>query len=198
MRGPSWTPITPLTGSFLHADPHILDFVMQADQHPTNLVVSGSRIDGLVSLSDIQQLPARAALFSAITSFEMAMVLLVQAHWNEVDDWKQQLSEGRREKLQGKIGEAKKRDGYVSEIALTDFCDKAGLIRKSGILEWSPRELESALNSIERLRNKVAHADIYAASPEAAKKVCRTVRSLIEIKDEIIGILRKSERQRTA
>ena len=25
MRGPFWTPITPLTGSFLHADPHNIE-----------------------------------------------------------------------------------------------------------------------------------------------------------------------------
>lgn len=171
------------------ADASILDFVMQADQHPTNLVVSGSQIAGLVSLSDIQQLPVRAALFSAITSFEMAMSLLVQLHWNEAGDWMDELSDGRLMKLKDKIAEAKKRDGYVSEIALTDFCDKACLVLKSDLLERPSKKLKKDLNSIERLRNKVAHADTFANTPESAKKVCKTVRSLIALKSEIIAIL---------
>lgn len=81
-------PDTPVADDFqalsedilIAADASIFDFIMQADRHPTNLVVSGSQIAGLVSLSDIQQLPVRAALFSAITSFEMAMALVIETH----------------------------------------------------------------------------------------------------------------------
>ena len=169
------------------ADANILDFVIAAEQHPTNLVVSGSQIAGLVSLSDIQQLPVRAALFSAITSFEMAMALLAQRNWTDPQDWMDQLSDGRREKLTEKISEVRARDGYVSEIALTDFCDKACLVRKSALLDRPPKDLKNDLNAIERLRNKVAHADAYADTPDRARKVCRTVRSLMSLKRDIVA-----------
>jgi CBS domain len=44
------------------ADSSILEFVSDADSKPCRLVVSGARIEGLVSLSDLQKLPVRAAL----------------------------------------------------------------------------------------------------------------------------------------
>ena len=42
----------------------LLDFVRTADEHSCRLVVDGGRVTGLVSLSDIQKLPVRAALFT--------------------------------------------------------------------------------------------------------------------------------------
>ncbi|WP_287209273.1 hypothetical protein, partial [Mesorhizobium sp.] len=45
------------------ADASILDFIRDADQRPCRLVVSGRQIEGLVSISDMQKLPVRAALF---------------------------------------------------------------------------------------------------------------------------------------
>ncbi len=169
------------------ADASILDFLVQADTHPTNLVVSGSRISGLVSLSDIQQLPVRAALFSAITSFEMAMSLLIRSHWHGEEDWIGLLTDGRREKLEEKISKAKSKDTYVSAISLTDFCDKATLVKKSDILEVTGKELKRALGSIERLRNKIAHADCYAVDPQSAQAVCQTLRDLIALKSGMIS-----------
>ena len=55
------------------ADASIIDFVTTADERQTRLVVSGDRVAGLVSLSDLQQLPVRAALFTLITRLEIAM-----------------------------------------------------------------------------------------------------------------------------
>jgi hypothetical protein len=43
------------------ADSSILEFVSDADSKPCRLVVFGARIEGLVSLSDLQKLPVRAA-----------------------------------------------------------------------------------------------------------------------------------------
>ena len=55
------------------ADASIIDLVKTADQRQTGLVVSGDRVAGLVSLSDLQQLPVRAAQFTLITRLEIAM-----------------------------------------------------------------------------------------------------------------------------
>lgn len=53
----------PLAEEYLiGADASILDFVVQADSRPCRLVVSGAQIVGLVTLSDLQRLPVRAAL----------------------------------------------------------------------------------------------------------------------------------------
>jgi hypothetical protein len=51
--------------NLIGADASILAFVRDADRHKCRLVVSGCEISGLVSLSDLQRLPVRAALFWA-------------------------------------------------------------------------------------------------------------------------------------
>ena len=55
------------------ADASIIEFVETAAERPTRLVVSGDGVTGLVSLSDLQRIPVRAAIFTLITSIEIAM-----------------------------------------------------------------------------------------------------------------------------
>jgi len=43
--------------NLIGADAGILAFVKMADRHSCRLVIAGSEITGLVSLSDVQQLP---------------------------------------------------------------------------------------------------------------------------------------------
>lgn len=167
------------------ADASIFDFIRQADTHPTNLVVSGNRIAGLVSLYDIQQLPVRAALFALITSLEMAMAEAVKARWPRASDWMEGLSDGRRKKLAGLIAKARTDDSFVSEIAFTQFSDKADLIAKGKLLSGSRRALEREFGAIRDLRDKLAHANSYAHTPEAAKGVCEIVRSIYQLKEEL-------------
>jgi hypothetical protein len=45
--------------------------------------------------------------------------------------------------------------------------------------------LKNVLSKIERLRDFVAHANDYAASPEQATEVCTVVRNLVELRGEI-------------
>ena len=55
------------------ADAGVIDFVATADERQARLVVSESEVAGLVTLSDLQQLPVRAAIFTLLTSLEIAM-----------------------------------------------------------------------------------------------------------------------------
>jgi len=173
------------------ADASIFDFVMQADRHPTNLVVSGNQIAGLVSLSDLQKLPVRASLFALITSLEMAMALAIQKRWETSEDWIALLSEGRRNKLLDQIAEAKARDGFVSEIAFAQISDKADIIRKGKLLDHSAAEFRRRFQLIRELRDNVAHANHYAATPDAAKSVCEAVRSIYDMKEQLLEVIEK-------
>ncbi|MCB5198778.1 hypothetical protein LGQ03_05955 [Loktanella sp. TSTF-M6] len=187
--------VQPLSEDILiAADASIFDFIMQADRHPTNLVVSGSQIAGLISLSDIQQLPVRAALFSAITSFEMAMALAITKRWPDPAEWAALLPEKRRERLEAEIAKGREGDTAIDEIAYTQFCDKKTLIVLSGALEMGRGKLEKALGRIERLRDPLAHANEYAGSAAKAKKVCETVRTLVELKNMIFSFLQGREK----
>ena len=170
---------TPLSEDFLiGATASIFDFLRQADTHPTNLVIAGTEIAGLVTLSDIQDLPVRAALFALVTSFEMAMGLSIRRRWPEPQGWMTFLSEGRRTKLVEAIKAAKDRNAFVDELVLTQFCDKGDIIRKAKLLP-EVTDLQSRIEAMQNLRNNLAHAAQYAETPEQAKKVCVIVRDIL-------------------
>ncbi|TVS16671.1 MAG: CBS domain-containing protein [Gammaproteobacteria bacterium] len=182
------------------ADASIFEFVMQADERPTRLVVSGHKVAGLISISDLQQLPVRAALFTLITGLEIAMAKRIEAEWpDDSDAWKGLLSGARRADLEKKISEARQSDNFVSEIALTQLCDKSTVIYKGKLVPGSRKELKSAFRDVEDLRNNLAHANYYAETPEAAKNVCSVVRSILEIKTDLLeGIEQKRQEKEAA
>lgn len=168
------------------ANASIFDFILQADTHPTNLVISGEKIAGLVSLSDIQQLPVRAALFALVTSLEMALGVMIGRLWPNTGDWLGRLSSQRQRTITSWVEKAQKRDGFVNELAHTSLRDKGVLVAGSGLMETPSGKISSTVDDIYALRNKLAHGDEYAATPEDAKKVCEIVRSIYQLKDELL------------
>lgn len=165
------------------ADASIIEFVTVADERPTRLVVSGDRVSGLVSLSDLQQLPVRAALFTLITRFEMAMAQRIEEEW-EGDDktgWLGLLSKSRRACIEEAIQKAEQDDSFVSEIAFSQLSDKMTIMIKKRLIPGSRSGLKRDFRSIRKLRDDIAHANNYAASPAAACRTCMTVRSILRI-----------------
>lgn len=184
---PIGTDFVPLSEDIvIGADASIFDFIRKADKFSTKLVVSGDGVAGLVSLSDIQQLPVRAALFALVTSLEMAMALAIERKWTNPEDWISLLSDGRRKQLLGLMAEARQRDSFVSEIAFTQFSDKADLVCKGKILSGSRNSRAKEFENIRKLRDNLAHANSYADTPEEAKTVCQIVRSVYQLKDELL------------
>jgi hypothetical protein len=178
----------PLSEDYLiGANASIFDFLQQADTHPTNLVIAGTEIAGLVTLSDIQELPVRAALFALLTSFEMAMGLTIQRRWPEPRGWMDFLSDGRRGKLEASINVAKDKNAFINEIVLTQFCDKCDIIRKAQLLPEVP-ELQLRIKAMQDLRDNLAHANQYAATPNDAKEVCTVVRDILFLKAALLAV----------
>ena len=177
------------------ADASIFDFLRQAHDNPTNLVISGNRVSGLVSLHDVQQLPVRSALFALITSFEMAMAVAIIRKWEQPSDWMSELSEGRRSKLKEQIAHSRREDAFVSEIAFTQFDDKVTLICKTGFLEGSKRAAARELKRIRDLRDNLAHANSYADTKEAAEQVCEVVHAIYNRKAELLEAIRKMDQK---
>ena len=169
------------------ADASIIDFVKVADERPTRLVVSGDRVAGLVSLSDLQQLPVRAALFTLMTRLEMAMAQRIEEEWDGEDTtgWLTLLSEDRRKRIVEAIRQAKEDDGFVSEIAFSQLSDKATILVKKRLIAGSATGLRRDFKAIRKLRDDIAHANYYAESPSAASRACETVRSILRIKEEL-------------
>ena len=162
--------------SLIGADASLLTFVRGADEHGCRLVVSGERIFGLVSLSDLQRLPVRAALFGMVTHLESEMMKAIQREFSYSDEWIQRLPPGRQTKINEEIQKAKSEDVFVDRLLFTQFIDKVTIIRKSPAFLFSGDTFEDDLRQVQSLRDKVAHANDYATTEETATQVCKTVR----------------------
>jgi hypothetical protein len=82
------------------------------------------------------------------------------------------------------MNKAKADNSYVESLLFTQICDKNKIVELS-FPEGRRKGLEIKLNKIEKLRNSIAHANEYAASPDQAKSVCEVVRELLELRDEL-------------
>jgi hypothetical protein len=165
----------------------ILDFLLTADERPCRIVVSDGETRGLVTLSDLQRLPVRAALFALITGFEIVMMEAIRRHYRSMDEWLPVLKPKRQELVQQRLQSAKRTDSFVDELLFTEFADKRALVRSFQTF-MSKGRFEENLKIIEDLRNEVAHASNYAATPQRAREVCETVRQILTLKDQIAGL----------
>lgn len=180
-----WQCFVPLSEEYLiGADASVLDFVRDADQRPSRLVISRAKIVGLVSLSDLQRLPARVALFALITGFEITMAEFIKKKFPEDTNWLRMLTSKRQQKIKDEMSRARADDAYVESLLFTQFCDKNEIVTLH-FPEDRRKALEIKLNKVEKLRNSIAHANEYAASPDQAKIVCEVVRELLELRDEL-------------
>lgn len=182
--GTIWQCYVPLSENYLlGADASILDFILDADEKQCRLVISGTKVVGLVSLSDLQRLPVRAALFALITGLEMTMADVIRAMHPESENWMQFLTRRRQEKIETERKKAKSDDGFVDTLLFTQFCDKRDILTQK-LSEPERTALSATLENIESLRNSVAHANEYASSPAQARNVCKIARDLLRLMDQ--------------
>lgn len=191
----------PLHESYLiGADASILSFVREADTCPFRLLISDQGVVGLVSLSDLQKLPVRAALFSLVTGLEMAMTKAIQLADPGGKNWIKCISAERQVDLQKRIKDAKQKGGIVTELLFTQFCEKRDILIKLLFgKETKPRreELARKFRRIEELRNDLAHANDYAVDNQSAGGVCATVRDILDMRQLIVRRAGEIEGQST-
>lgn len=160
------------------ADASILEFIRDADSHPFRFLVKGRKVSGLVSLSDLQNLPVRAALFAMITQLEMALANLIKRTYPG-DEWIDLLAETRQEKLRDEMEKARSDRNQVEPMRYAQLPDKnhiaVSILVRQGKVK---NKLERELRRVDRLRNQLAHANIFAASRKDARQVCEVVRSI--------------------
>jgi hypothetical protein len=163
--------------NLIGADAGILSFLRDADARPCRLVLAGSTIVGLVSLSDLQRLPVRPVLFFLITHLEMLMAAVIRSRCSDDNDWRTLLSDERQAKLDERLGNAHEHDMFIDALLGTEFADKITILAKSGVLApMSRKAIERELQKVKKLRDQVAHAGAYAWDAEAACRTCATVR----------------------
>ncbi len=159
------------------ADASIVEFMRSADERPCRLTVSGERISGLVCLYDMQELPARAALFAMIAQLEMTMADVISTIYDDSSEWLDRLTADRREKIDREIADAKKDDAFVKPLLYTQFGDKVTILRKDPCIQQKNR-FRHDMKAIHDLRDNLVHANEYASTRDACKGVCQSVRNV--------------------
>ena len=175
-------------GDLIGANASILDFIRDADSKPRRLIVSESEITGLVTVSDLQRLPVRVALFALVTGLERTMAGAISKQYEDENEWRELLSERRREKVREKVAKSKQDDRFVKTLLFTEFCDKRDILLHFFPSSLSKTKLRRQLEEIEELRNQVAHASDYAATQTEAQRMCVVVQNLLDLRKEIVDI----------
>ena len=170
-------------------DASILDFIKDADSKPCRLIVSESEIIGLVTLSDLQRLPVRAALFALITGLERTMTGAISKQYEDDNEWWNLLNKCRPKKVREKVAKSEQGDGFVATLLFTEFCDKRDILLHFFPSSLSKTKLRRQLEDIEKLRNQVAHASDYATTQTDQQNVCAVVRNLLKLREEIVDFV---------
>ncbi len=163
----------------ISSDVGILSFVEHAEEHPCRLVVSGMKLDGIVTLADLQKLPVRPSIFFLITHLELLMATTLRTTFKDDSDWVKLISSNRQGKIENKWDTLKVENLEIDRLLATDFCDKRDLILKLGLFcsGITRNQATKQLKSIEKLRDQVAHAGDIASTRAKALQTVNGVKS---------------------
>jgi hypothetical protein len=155
----------------------VLRYIEEATASPCRLVIRDTQIDGIVTISDLQKLAVRPALFVLVTHLELLMAAAIRTHFRERpdEDWLNKLGD-RRPGVEQNWQKLKASGLEIDLIAATQFADKRQILAKSELLQCSRTRAEREFGSIEDLRNGLAHANNYASTRESAHKTIEAVR----------------------
>jgi hypothetical protein len=155
----------------------VLRYIEEAEASPCRLVIRDTRIAGIVTISDLQKLAVRPALFVLVTHLELLMAAAIRAHFlgRPDEDWLVKLG-SRRLGVEQNWQKHKASGLEIDLIAATQFADKRQILIKSELLQCSRSRAEREFGAIEDLRNGLAHANNYASTQESAHKTIKAVR----------------------
>jgi hypothetical protein len=156
----------------------VLAYIEEADQHPCRLVMRGTRIAGIVTISDLQKLPVRPALFLLVTHLELMMAAVIRERFRGRPDeeWLIHLGQQRRKCVEAKWQELQSNNLAIDQINATQFSDKRQILLKSGRLNCSRTQVEKEFGAIEQLRNNLVHASDYALTLDRGQEVITTIK----------------------
>ena len=171
----------------ISAETGLLSFVVDADRAPCRLVVRGTRVDGIVTLSDLQKLPVSSTLLTLIIHLELLMTAVIKKTF-PIDEglFDHITSENRQREAKSSWERLNQEDLVLDATGTLLFCDKRDLLTKIDTRPWSNKKIRSDFKKIEKLRNSLAHAGDYGGTRERA---CTTIEA-VRITQTSIRMLR--------
>jgi len=139
----------------------IADLIPELGEGHYRLILRGSRIDGLVTQSDLLKLPVRMLLFGLISHLEICLRALVRerAPW---PTWLELLKPHRRETVIARLAGLKNMRLEPDPLEFTDFSDVLHVLARQPDLAGG---FEAEAETIRKLRNDIAHSKTYITSP---------------------------------
>ncbi|WP_029314497.1 CBS domain-containing protein [Acidiphilium angustum] len=168
----------PLSSANLIAiDAPLLQFVLSADTAPCRLILDDTEIRGLVTLSDIQRLPVRTALFSLFIHLELVLTVVLRREIGPDRSPFEFLSSNRAENARNRWESSQFNSMDHDPYSALQFGDKKTIAKKLKLCGLSGTRIDRDLNSIEKiLRNPIAHGANYALTMPAALELVRATR----------------------
>ena len=167
-------------GVIVSADMPIADLIPVLRESHYRIVLSGGRIDGLVTQSDLLKLPVRMMLFGLISHLEMCLRALVRerAPWPQ---WLDMLEPSkRRNEVRADVNKLKSARLEPDPLEVSNFGDLVNVLASQADLG---DDFAGKADSIRLLRNDVAHGKTYIASPDDVRRFVdqfADIRALIE------------------
>jgi hypothetical protein len=161
-------------GMVMAADASLLDFVEQADVNRFALLLEGKEVSAIVTLSDLQKVAVRPALFSLVTLVEMLLAEWIRLN-SSGDEWLSALSPGTQRRIQQRFDRLQEHNLVVDKITATMIEEK---IKAAANLANCPggSAAETELGEIALLRNSVFHHHDFGETERNAVQVCERVR----------------------
>jgi hypothetical protein len=125
-------------------------------------VVIFGEVGGIVTRGDLQKAPVRMWLFGLISLIEMQLLRIIREGYPD-DSWQPLLSEHRLYLAQKLLSDRQRRNEAIDLEDCLQFADKRTILLKSRKL-WKQMDFgsksagESLLEDLEKLRNRLAHA----------------------------------------
>lgn len=158
-------------GNLIAIDAPLLQFVMTADTNPCRLVLDDTEIRGLVTLSDIQRLPVRTALFGLFIHLELLLTDRLRRELGSDQSPFDRLPPKRAEKARDWWEKSRRNDLDADPFNALQFADKRTLAERIKLCGEPRKKIAKELGKIEtRLRNPIAHGAGYGLSLSSAHK----------------------------
>ncbi len=150
-------------GILVSADEPLSNFLPLLAEPPYyRLVLRGTNIQGIVTKSDVQKIPVRSYAFALVTQLELIMIQRIREDFPDNEDWSDFLPKTRKESLEDRFLKSRNNNMDISKLELTELCDKRVILKRKYQLG---KKFVSDLEQIEKLRNKLAHANDFIKKP---------------------------------
>jgi predicted transcriptional regulator len=171
-RGTVETYMTRLDDSVLSAaETPLMDFITNEALY--RLVLRGSKIEGIITKSDLIKLPVRLLAFSLVTHVEALLNRIIRATGEKEEILLSYLLSGRQKDIAKSLRKLKVQKRELDPLELTYLSDKRMIVSNLKIFE---EEQLVELKELNELRNTIAHQKNYTESEKLVQDFIEQLR----------------------